>query len=276
MPEFLREIFGRYAPVAIPMIRIGGMLLAAIIILKVIDSTLKRLRLLIPADSTGSTRVEQRSETLRHIIRSVSKVVLGVIFLLTISSELGFDIAPILASAGIVGLAIGFGAQSLVKDVISGFFILFEDQFGVGDVIRVGEHAGTVEQMSLRATVLRNLEGQVHVIPNGSIQTVTVLTKEWARAVVDVTVAYKENLDDVFLSLDRVSERLYKEWPDRVLERPAILGVEDLSLDGIKIRLIVKTPPLKQWDVMREWRKRIKEEFDRCGIEVPQRAVLPR
>jgi len=274
MPEFLREIFGLYAPIAIPLIRIGGIILAVLIILKVLDSGLKRLRLLIPADSIGVARVEQRAETLRHIIRSVAKGVLGVILLLTISSELGFDIGPILASAGILGLAAGFGAQSLVKDVISGFFILLEDQFGIGDVIRVGEHSGTVEQMSLRATVLRNLEGQVHVIPNGSIQTVTVLTKEWARAVVDVTVAYKESLDEVFKALGRVGERLYKDWPDRILERPAILGVEDLSTDGVKIRLIAKTSPLKQWDVMRDWRKRIKEEFDRSGMEMPQRGVL--
>jgi small conductance mechanosensitive channel len=274
MPEFLRETFGRYAPIAIPLVRIGGILLAVIIILKLLDSGLKRLRLLIPANSIGVARVEQRAETLRHIIRSVAKGVLGAILLLTISSELGFDIGPILASAGILGLAVGFGAQSLVKDVISGFFILLEDQFGVGDVIRVGEHSGTVEQMSLRATVLRNLEGQVHVIPNGSIQTVTVLTKEWARAVVDVTVAYKESLDEVFQTLGRVGERLYNDWPDRLMERPAILGVEDLSMDGVKIRLIAKTLPLKQWEVMREWRKRIKEEFDRSGIEVPQRGVL--
>ena len=274
MPEFLRETFGLYTPIAIPLIRIGGIILAVLIILKLLDSGLKRLRLLIPAGSIGVARVEQRAETLRHIIRSVAKGVLGVILLLTISSELGFDIGPILASAGILGLAAGFGAQSLVKDVISGFFILLEDQFGVGDVIRVGEHSGTVEQMSLRATVLRNLEGQVHVIPNGSIQTVTVLTKEWARAVVDVTVAYKESLDEVFQALGRVGERLYNDWPDRVLERPAILGVEDLSTDGVKIRLIAKTSPLKQWDVMRDWRKRIKEEFDRSGIEMPQRGVL--
>ena len=114
-----------------------------------------------------------------------------MVVLVTIISELGFDIGPILASAGIAGLAIGFGAQSLVKDVISGFFILFEDQYGVGDVVKIGDLSGVVERMTLRVTVLRNLEGQVHVIPNGNIHTVTVMTKEWARAVVDVTVSLK-------------------------------------------------------------------------------------
>ena len=134
--------------------------------------------------------MDQRAETLRLIVRSVVKFALIVFVGLTISSELGFNIAPLLASVGIVGVAVGFGAQSLVKDVISGFFILLEDQYSVGDVIRVGTSSGVVERMSLRATVLRNLEGRVHIIPNGTIQTVTVLTKEWARAVVEVTVSY--------------------------------------------------------------------------------------
>src|SRR3989441_2789708 len=196
MPQFLRDTFGLiYAPVLIPLIRIGWILIIGLIVLKLIDSGLKRLRLLIPAnDVLAVARVEQRTETLRYIIRGVSRGILVVILALTVSSELGFDIAPILASAGIAGLAVGFGAQSLVKDVISGFFILFEDQFGVGDVVKIGDFSGVVERMTLRATVLRNLEGQVHVVPNGNIQNVTVMTKEWARAVLDITVPHKEDL----------------------------------------------------------------------------------
>ena len=197
-----------------------------------------------------------------------------LIVALTISSELGFDIGPILASAGIAGLAIGFGAQSLVKDVISGFFILFEDQYGVGDVVKIGDLSGVVERMTLRVTVLRNLEGQVHVIPNGNIHNVTVMTKDWSRAVVDVTVSYKEKIDRVCQILQKVGDQLQREWPDRILERPQVLGIEELGADGVRIRLIAKTPPLKQWDVMREWRKRIKEEFDRQGIEFPSQRTL--
>lgn len=276
MPQFLRETFGViYAPILIPLIRIGWIVIIGIVILKLINSALERLRLLIPpSDVLGVARVQQRTETLRHIIRSVSKGILIVVLALTISSELGFDIGPILASAGIVGLAVGFGAQSLVKDFISGFFILFEDQFGVGDVIKIGELSGVVERMTLRATVLRNLEGQVHVIPNGSIQTVTVLTKEWARALVDVTVSLKEDLSRVFEVLNRVGLKLAQDWPDRVSEKPMVLGVEKLDDAGATIRLIVKTPPFKQFDVMREWRRRIKEEFDREGIELAQRGIL--
>src|ERR1051326_8488962 len=188
MPQLLRNIFGSiYAPVLIRAIRIGGILVLGYIFLRVIDSTLNRLRLMMPApDSLGVARVEQRTETLRHIIRSVSKAIVILVIALTVSSELGFSIAPVLASAGIAGLAVGFGAQSLVKDVISGFFILFEDQFGIGDQIKIGDFSGVVERMSLRATVLRNLEGQVYIVPNGNIQTVTVMTKGWARAVLDI------------------------------------------------------------------------------------------
>jgi small conductance mechanosensitive channel len=275
MAQFLREILGPiYAPALIPAIRIIWILLIAYLILKIIDSGLVRLRLLIPSsDVIGVARVEQRTETLRHIIRSVSKTIIVVLVLLTVSSELGFNIGPILASAGIVGLAVGFGAQSLVKDVISGFFILFEDQFGVGDVVRIGDFSGVVERMTLRSTVLRNLEGQVYVVPNGNIQNVTVMTKEWARAVLDVTVPHKEELARVFDVLQKVGSRLAQDWPDRVLEQPSVLGVERLDDSGVTIRSIVKTPPFKQAEVLREWRRRVKDEFDRAGIEFAQKSV---
>jgi len=277
MPQFLRETYGLIeAPLIIPLLRIAGIVIIGYFVLKVIESALARLRLIIPpSDVLGVARVEQRAETLRHIIRSVSRGTLVVIIVLTVSSELGFDIAPILASAGIVGLAVGFGAQSLVKDVISGFFILFEDQYGVGDGVKIGDMSGVVERMTLRATVLRNLEGQVHVIPNGNIHSVTVMTKGWARAVVDVTVPHNENLDRVFEVLQRIGTRLAQDWPDRVLEQPTILGVEKMDESGVTIRSIVKTPPFKQADVSREWRRRIKEEFDRVGIELTQRGFLP-
>src|SRR5205823_1904402 len=222
MAQFLRDFFGPiYSPILIPAIRIGWILIAAYVILKVIDSALSRLRLLIPSsDKLGVARVEQRTETLRHVIRSVSRGILILLVLLTISSELGFSIGPVLASAGIVGLAVGFGAQSLVKDVISGFFILFEDQFGVGDVVKIGDFTGVVERMTLRATVLRNLEGQVYVVPNGNIPNVIVMTKEWARAVLDVKIPHKQELARVLDVLQRIGVRLAHEWPDRVSEQP--------------------------------------------------------
>jgi moderate conductance mechanosensitive channel len=276
MQQLLREFLGPlYSPILIPAIRIAWILIAAYVILRVIDSALTRLRLLIPSrDVLGVARIEQRTETLRHVIRSVSRGILILLVLLTISSELGFSIGPILASAGIVGLAVGFGAQSLVKDVISGFFILFEDQFGVGDVVKIGEFTGVVERMTLRATVLRNLEGQVYVVPNGNIQHVIVMTKEWARAVLDVTVAQNEELGRVFDVLQRTAARLAEGWPERILEHPSVLGVEKLDDSGVTIRSVVKTPPFKNSDVAREWRRLVKEEFDRAGIQLAQRSSV--
>jgi moderate conductance mechanosensitive channel len=276
MTQFLRDSLGFiYAPVFIPLVRIGGILCIGFLVLRFVDSALRRLTSLIPTSSVmASHRMEQRAETLRLIVRSVVKGILIVVVVVTIISELGFDIGPILASAGIAGLAIGFGAQSLVKDVISGFFILFEDQYGVGDVVKIGDQSGVVERMTLRATVLRNLEGQVHVIPNGNIHTVTVMTKEWARAVVDVTVAMKEDLSNVFQVLNRINGRLAQDLSHEILEKPTLLGVERLDDSGVTIRVIVKTPPLKQADVAREWKRRIKDEFDRAGIEFASKGVV--
>src|SRR5947209_3170162 len=225
MPQSLAEILRRlYAPTLIPAFRIGWVLIAGYIILKLIDAALSRLRLLIPSsDVLGVARVEQRTATLRQIIRSVTKAIHILVVVLTISSELGFNIGPVLASAGIAGLAVGFGAQSLVKDVISGFFILFEDQFGIGAVVKIGDFAGVVERMTLRATVLRNLEGHVYVVPNGNIQHVIVMTKEWARAVLDATVVQNEQLGRVFDVLQKTAAKLAQDWPDRVLEQPVVL-----------------------------------------------------
>jgi small conductance mechanosensitive channel len=273
MPQLLRDIFASAnIRFVIPAIHILVILILAYLVLKLINSGLKRLPLIMPpADALGVARVEQRTETLRHIVRSVSKVVVLVVAVLLIAWELGFDTSPLLTGAGIAGLAVGFGAQSLVKDVISGFFILLEDQFGVGDVVKIGDFAGVVERMTLRATVLRNLEGQVHVVPNGNIQNVTVMTKEWARAVLDVTVRHDEQLGKIFDALDRVGKRLAQDWQGRVLETPTCLGVEKLDDTGVTIRSVVKTPPFKQADVLREWRRRVKEEFDRCGIQFAQK-----
>jgi len=269
MPQLLRNILSPLdTKFVIPAIHIGLILVFGYFLLRIIDSALVRLQLIIPpGDLAGLARVKQRTETLRHIIRSVCKGILILVVVLQIGAELGFSLAPVLATAGISGLAIGFGAQSLVKDVISGFFILFEDQFGVGDVVKIDDFSGVVERMTLRATVMRNLEGQVRVVPNGNIQHVTVMTKEWARAVLDVTVRHEEQIGNVFNALQRVGTRLATDWPDRVLDQPSILGVEKLDDTGITVRSIVKTPPFKQADVLREWRLRVKEEFDRSGIQ---------
>jgi small conductance mechanosensitive channel len=273
MLELLRDIFAT-ADVRffITATHILFILLLGFFVLRLVDSALKRLPQIIPpADLIGIARVEQRTETLRHIIRSVSRVIIFVVVALLVAAELGFDTSTLLTGFGIAGLAVGFGAQSLVKDVISGFFILMEDQYGVGDIVKIGDFTGVVEHMTLRATVLRNLEGQVHVVPNGNIQNVTVMTKEWARAVLDVTVRHDEQLGKVFDAVEVVAKRLAMDFPDRILETPSVLGVEKLDDTGVTIRCVVKTPPFKQADVMRDWRRRVKEEFDRCGIHFAQK-----
>ena len=280
MPQLVRDIFDSVPIVyLVRAIHIVFILVLAYIVYKMIDSGLNRLRMIIPSDDLiGHARMKQRTETLRSVVRSVSKTIIILFVILQIGSELGFlaSLAPLLATAGIGGLAVGFGAQSLVKDVISGFFILFEDQFGVGDVVKIGDFSGVVERMTLRATVLRNLEGQVHVVPNGNIQNVTVMTKEWARAVLDLTFPHEEPIGRTFEVLERVGIRLAQEWPDSVLEQPTILGVEKIDDSGVTVRSIVKTPPFKNADVLREWRLRAIEELDRAGIRLAQKLpVVP-
>jgi small conductance mechanosensitive channel len=273
MPQLPRDIVVIDTKYIIPAIHIVVTIIFGYIVLRLIDSALSRLKFVIPgSDVLGvPPRVEQRAETLRVVLRSVMKGILILLVLIQIGWELNYSFYPLLASAGIVGLAVGFGAQSLVKDVISGFFILFEDQFGVGDGVKIGDFSGVVEKMTLRATVLRNLEGQVYVVPNGNIQHVVVMTKEWARAILDVTVGHEEPLGKVFDVLQRVGNRLAEDMPDRVLEKPTVLGVEKLDDSGVTIRSIVKTPPFKNADVLREWRRRIIEEFDRNGIRFVQK-----
>ena len=274
MPQLLRDIVVVDTKYIIPAIHIVVTIILGYIVLRLIDSALSRLKFVIPqSEMLGGVppRIEQRAETLRSVVRSFVKGILILLVLVQIGWELNYSFYPLLASAGIVGLAIGFGAQSLVKDVISGFFILFEDQFGVGDVVKIGDFSGVVEKMTLRATVLRNLEGQVYVVPNGNIQHVIVTTKEWARAVLDVSVRHEEPLGKVFDVLQRVGNRLAEDMPGRVLEKPTILGVEKLDDSGVTIRSIVKTPPFKNADVLREWRRRIIEEFDRSGIRFVQK-----
>jgi small conductance mechanosensitive channel len=273
MPQLLRSIFASIdVRIIVPALHIISVILIGYILMKLIDSALNRLKRIIPAeDAIDAARVTQRTDTLRAIVRSVSKAVLLVVVILLIADQLGYDTKPILASAGILGLAVGFGAQSLVKDVISGFFILFEDQFGIGDGVKIGDFSGVVERMTLRATVLRSLEGQVYVVPNGNIQHVTVMTKDWARAVLDVTVRYDVEVGKVFDALQRVAAGLAQDFPDKVLEQPTILGIEKMDDSGVTVRSIVKTPPFKNADVLREWRRRVKVEFQKREIPFAQK-----
>jgi small conductance mechanosensitive channel len=245
-------------------IHIVVILVAGLVALRLVDSALRRW---VNAHSRSS-RGENRTETLRHIVGSFGKIVIWGIAILMIIREFKLDTAPILTGAGILGLAVGFGAQSLVKDVISGFFILLEDQYGVGDAVRIGELEGVVEHMTLRITILRNFEGHVHVIPNGIVTSLTVTTRDWARAVVDITVPHNVEIGNLFRVLESTGTRLLDELKDSVLDKPQILGIERLSDEGATVRLAVKTMPSTKAVVSREWRRFILEALDREGIEL--------
>lgn len=213
---------------------------------------------------------ERRAETLGSVLMNASWVLMVVFFLLMAMGELGINIAPLLAGAGIAGLAIGFGGQALVKDIITGFFMLLENQYGVGDIISVdADHSGGVERMTLRITVLRDAEGKLHYIPNGTITRVVVLSKSYARALVDVGVSYDSDIDMVIAELKAVTAQLAEDWPGRVLEPTEVLGVESLGDSSVVIRTLTKTGPAKQWEVARELRRRIFNHFKEKGIDIP-------
>jgi small conductance mechanosensitive channel len=253
-------------------VRIGLILLGAFIAYNVIKAMVRKFEKKVRTEeAVVPTELEKRAKTLARIIQTALIGVVVVIAIMMTIKELGLDIGPILAGAGILGLAIGFGAQSLVKDMISGFFILMEDQYRVGDVVEIAGIGGLVEQMSLRITILRDLEGKVHYIPNGSVNVASNMTKEWSRAVLDIGVAYKEDVDEVMNVLREMGQEMVKDptYSKYILEPLQILGVSDFADSAVIIKVMFKTLPLKQWDVGREFRRRVKKTFDAKGIEIP-------
>jgi moderate conductance mechanosensitive channel len=231
-------------------------------------------------DAALSTRRVQRAKTMGDLLKSIITGVLVAMFGTMVLSELGVNIAPIIASAGIIGLALGFGAQSLVKDFLSGIFMIVEDQYGVGDVVDVGEATGTIEAVSLRVTRLRDLNGTVWYVPNGEILRVGNMSQNWSRAVVDVSVGYGEDLTRVQRVLSEIAHDLWddEDFKGVVIEEPEVTGVEMLAADSVNLRVLIKTLPNEQWAVARAMRQRIKARFDHEGIEIPfaQRVVWHR
>jgi small-conductance mechanosensitive channel len=234
---------------------------------------------------TVSIRAAARAETLGHVLHSVAAFAVWSIAVITILGELGINLGPLIAGAGIAGIALGFGAQSLVKDFLAGIFIVVEDQYGVGDIIDVGELSntlvsGTVEAVSLRSTKLRSVNGTVWHVPNGAVLRVGNMSQQWARAVLDVSVAYGSDLEVAQAEIKRVADELWHdpEWSGQVLEEPEVWGVEELAPDGVTIRLVVKTLPAEQFKVLRELRARLKTALDTAGVEIPtvQRTVWVR
>jgi small conductance mechanosensitive channel len=235
-----------------------------------------RATALLESPLAGERRA-QRARTIGSVLKSVSTGVIGVVVVLMLLAEFGINIGPLIAGAGVLGVAIGFGSQALVKDFLSGIFMILEDQYGVGDVVDLGEASGSVEAVGLRVTRLRDVNGTVWYVRNGEILRVGNMSQGWARAVLDIGVAYGEDVTRVQDLLREVGHELKEDpdWGKLVMEDPEVWGVEALSADSVVVRLVVKTVPLEQWGVARELRRRIKARFDREGVEIPfpQRAV---
>jgi moderate conductance mechanosensitive channel len=233
-----------------------------------------------PVSAAHFARRRQRAETMAGVLKSIASFLVFSVILVMVFSELGYDVGPLIAGAGIIGLALGFGAQSLVKDFLSGIFMIVEDQYGVGDVVDVGSASGTVESVSLRVTRLRDLNGTVWYVPNGEIMRVGNMSQNWARAVVDVHVAYHEDLVRVQQVLREVAHDLWEDedYSGLIIEEPEITGVEQFGPDSVTLRVLLKTAPMEQWGVARALRQRIKARFDHEGITIPlpQRVVWHR
>jgi moderate conductance mechanosensitive channel len=270
IPFFQTPIWSRVLHVSLALV-------AGLVILGAVSLVVRAVRRAVDRHGDRvTTEAERRAETLGSVLNNTARVIVGVLLLMMLLQEFGVNIGPLVAGAGIAGVALGFGAQSLVKDVIGGFFLLLENQFGVGDIISVDDkHIGAVERMTLRVTQIRDGEGRAHFLPNGSITRVVVLSKDFSRAQIDVEIGYDQDLDELFALLREIGAGLRQDWPDRVLEPLDVKGVESFGKDGCVVRTLTKTAPGMQWDVARELRKRIIERFREKGIRspIPQRIV---
>ncbi len=219
----------------------------------------------------ASERRRQRAEAMGDLLGSIATIVIIGISFVMVLDQIGVNIAPLLTGAGILGVALGFGAQTLVKDFLAGIFMIMEDQYGVGDVIDMGEASGTVEAVGLRVTRLRDINGTVWYARNGEVVRVGNQSQNWARTVLDVTVGYEADLAQVQRILADVAHTLYEEPQLKtiIIEEPEVWGVERFDKDGAVVRVVLKTAPAEQWTVARTMRQRIKASFDEAGIRIP-------
>jgi len=250
--------------------RIIGILLAAWLALSFARRALRVLRERIAMRLEDAEAIK-RADTLSRVFRYVTTVVISLITFVAVLSELGVSVAPILGAAGVVGLAVGFGAQSLVKDYVTGLFLLVENQIRQGDVVQLGEHSGSVEEVTLRYVRLRDYSGNVYYIPNGTISTVINMSRGFAHAVVDIGVAYRADLERVMQIMRDVAAELRRDpaFADQILDDIEIAGVQDLLDSAVKIRARIRVVALSQWAVRRIFLLRVKQAFDAHGIEIP-------
>ena len=276
-PEFWQDIISQtvtWIITTLPSLLV--ILILAFILLKGTNIFLRRMKPIMLKHMESGTdldtgEIEKRLDTLLGIIRSIIKIIAWVMIAMLFLRKLGIDIAPIIAGAGIVGLAVGFGAQELVRDFISGFFMLLENQIRVGDVAIVNGTGGLVEHVGLRTIVLRDLSGVVHVFQNGKVNTLSNMTKRWSGMVFDIGVAYKEDTDRVHQVITQVAEELRTDpdFNNKILEPIEVFGVDQFADSAVVIKARFKTKPIEQWAVGREFRRRLKKAFDEQGIEIP-------
>jgi small conductance mechanosensitive channel len=253
-------------------VRIAALLVLAFVVIRILSSVIVRAEREMTV-GTGLDALERRkrAQTLASVVRRALSALIWTTAILIVLRELDVDITPVLTGAGIVGLAIGFGAQTLVRDVISGFFLIIEDQVRVGDVALVNGTGGLVEQINLRTIVLRDAEGAVHVIPNGEIKTLSNKTKDYSYYVIDLGVDYGEDTDRVVTAVEQAAAELAIDpvHGPNILAPIEVMGVDDFKESSVTMKFRIKTVPLKQWDVGRELRRRIKRTFDLQGIRIP-------
>lgn len=260
----------RWSGPAMSGLRIVLIVVMAWVAIVVLQRVVRNVRVRV-ASRIGGAGVARRAETLGRVVRYLVAMVVGAVATMLVLAEVGVSLAPILGAAGVVGLAVGFGAQSLVKDYFTGFFILLEDQIRSGDVVNIAGIGGLVEDLTLRHVRLRDYDGNVHFVPNGMITSVTNMSRDFAQAVVDVGIAYRENVDEALAVMRDVGAQMRGDpsFVGRILADLEIAGVERLDDSAVVLRCRFKVAPLEQWNVRREYQRRIKAAFDERGIEIP-------
>lgn len=274
----MKETISEWTELIIPWLLSQGLRIMIIVIaayiLNIILSRIisRTVRVAVVPDNTLSKEAEKkREDTLIRIFNGVLKVVIMLLALLMILQESGIEIAPLLAGAGIVGLAVGFGGQYLIRDLISGMFIILENQYRIGDVVNINSTGGMVEDISLRMTTLRDLNGTVHHIPHGEIKIISNLSKKFSRVNIDIGVSYNSDLEKVIEVINRTGRELAEDpyFKEMIISPPKFLRVDEFADSAIIVKILGDTKPLKQWEISGELRKRIKFAFDREGIEIP-------
>ena len=260
-------------------LKLAFLVVAGLVVARLATRAVRRFVRTLHARSllrTASARAEQRATTIGDVLANVVLALVWGVVALLVMGEVGLDLAPLLAGAGVVGVALGFGAQSLVKDFLSGLFIILEDQYGLGDVITIKDVTGTVEDVSLRVTRFRAIDGTVWFVPNGEIRGVGNASMEWSRALIDVLVSHDNDVAAVGRYVSEVTEDFARdpEWESSVLEPPEVWGVQAISADGLTVRVVVKTAPGTQFPVARELRGRISDRLRREGVRGPGQSVL--